>query len=204
MLWRVGFEMLILCACVLLRRAILRRRARAHDFRLLVVLHPGPGVHVAHGAFEEGLVVGAIYVVRQGHGHAGGQRQHAAEALRVHVVVLEPADLGFLVAGLRLQDFGLGQVHRDGPVQRDARCAGVVLGSVLVDLVLDVVVGDDDRAGHELVLLQPGIVRAVHDPLSGSALLGGEGAALDVVAVEVLVVLLGEPADAHLFDDLEG
>ena len=113
-------------------------------------------------------------------------------------------DLGFLVAGLRLQDFGLGEVHRHGPVQRDARRAGVVLGSVLVDLVLDVVVGDDDRGRHELVLLQPGIVGAVHDPLSGSALLGGEGAAFDVVAVEVLVVLLGEPADAHLLDDLDG
>ena len=189
---------------MLLRRAILRRRTRAHDFRPLVVLHPGPGVHVAHGAFEEGLVLGAIDVVRQGHGHAGGQRQHAAEALGVHVVVLEPADLGFLVAGLRLQDFGLGQVHRDGPVQRDAGRPGVVFDSVLVDLVLDVVVGDNDRGRHELILLQPGIVRAVHDSLSGSALLGGEGAAFDVVAVEILVVLLGEPTDAHLLDDLDG
>ena len=181
-----------MCVCV---------RAESHDARLLVVLWLVPGVHVGHAALEERLL-GAVHVLRERHGHADGQGQHAAEALRVHVVVLEPAELGVLVAGLGLEDLGERLVLGHGPAQGRLGRAGVARGPVLVYLIFGVVVRHDHRSRHELHVLQPGVVGPIDDPLPGGPFLGAEGAALHGPAVQILVVLVRQVALSQLVHHL--
>ena len=84
-----------------------------------------------------------------------------------HVVVLQPPDLGLLVAVLGLQRLRACFVLRHGVVQGRLGVSGVGLGAVLVDLVLGVVVRDDDGCGQELRLSQTRVVGSVHHALPG-------------------------------------
>ena len=96
-------------------------------------------------------------MVGQGHAQSDSQGQHAAEALRVHVVVLQPPDLGLLSqSGVCSASVPALSCH--GPVQGRLGVSGVGLGAVLVDLVLGVVVRDDDGGVQELGFSQARVV----------------------------------------------
>ena len=55
-----------------------------------VVVRPHPRVHIAPSTFQEHLVRRPVQVVRQGNGHANGQRQHTTESTCISVAILQP------------------------------------------------------------------------------------------------------------------
>ena len=120
-----------------------------------------------------------VHVVGQGHGHADGQRQQAAQIAGAAIVILQPLPLGLFAAILSLQGLRTRLVAGHRPLQGGAGRLAVGPGLVLVDLVAGIIVGHDHRRFPKLGLLQARVHWRIDDPFTGGPLPCRERAAFD-------------------------